>query len=89
MSDSYSKFRGIAKNEVIQYKNSDSFFKLYKQKLGRTNVYPEIDRVAVIDRSGRVIDRLDRSTRLLASPSTQLDLTNDRPTRSTRSTFQS
>ena len=52
-------------------------------------LYPEIDRVAVIDRSGRVIDRLDRSTRLLASPSTQLDLTNDRPTRSTRSTFQS
>ena len=54
-----------------------------------TNLYPEIDRVAVIDRSGPVIDRLDRSTRLLTSPSTRLDLLINRPTRSTQSTFGS
>jgi hypothetical protein len=38
-----------------------------------------MNRVAVSDRSGLVVHRLDRSINVLASPSTQLDLTDNRP----------
>jgi hypothetical protein len=55
-----------------------------KEFLKQVELDPEIDRVAVIDQSGPIIDR---SSRLLTSPLTQLDLVINRPTRSIQSTF--
>ncbi len=48
---------------------------------------PGIDRVGPYDRSTCFADRLDRSTRLLASPSTRLDSSNQRSTWSIDLTF--
>jgi len=47
------------------------------------SVDPEIDRVGLNDRSTAIFDRLDRSTRLSPTLSTQLDSGQRRSTRST------
>ena len=55
--------------------------------INKLHLDPGIDRVGPYDRSTSIADRLDRSTRLLTYPSTRLDSSNQRSTRSIDSTF--